>query len=783
MDEKNIDALIAELPDEVRAEIDRPKIERLETLNALGIAIAKLRDEAVAARKESGIEDTWRECEEAYYGVDDLNRHEFAGAKWIKPMTMEGPLLRPSAATDGGEHRATVFIKLTARYVDAGAAKVCEIALPIDGKPFTLKPTPVPEVSDLLDDKTPAQKITGQPMPGAEGAPVTVDELAKHALSKIERKAEKAAKRIHDWMVEYKHGTEMRKVVFDMARLGVGIIKGPLPEIRRARVVRAVEQEAGASSEPGGDVQQAFVVEMVEKTKPAARWVDPWNFYPAPGCGEDIHSGGYCVERDVMLPLELHRLTETDGAGAFIEGAIEKVLKEGPGKSYGENGEDKKKHRDQFEVWHFYGAIKRSDFAAANPEQAEGVGDGAPDVWAQVTVVNDTVIRAILSPLDSRKLPFRVASWRRRKGHWAGMGVGEQVRGPQRIVNSGVRAVLNNAAKAAGSQVVMMEDAVVPANKDPRITPDKLWLLLKDSGIDDVRKAFAAFEWPSRVNEIMQIVEFGFRSAEEHSSIPLITQGQSGDTTPDTFGGQQLQDNNANQLLRDVGFCLNDNITAPLVDDFYEWLLLDPDVPNAEKGDYQVDTSGALAIIEKALQDQTIMAMAGIVANRAFKIDPAKWFEAWARSKRLTPSEFQYSEEDWEKLQNEPPPVAPQVQAAQIRAEAQVEVAKSRDQLQAQRNQADIDRDTAYNESLARRDQIAQERAREELNMRWQLALLDYAKQERITLQQAKTQLAETTLKLQVQRELAGADGRGPQVAAPPTEPPGRADDGRAYQE
>ena len=777
-----VDELMASLPDEVRAEIDRPKIERAETLNALGVAIAKLRDEAVTARKESGIEDTWRECEEAYYGVDDLNRHEFAGAKWIKPMTMEGPLLRPSAATDGGEHRATVFIKLTARYVDAGAAKVCEIALPMDGKPFTLKPTPVPEVSDLLDDKTPAQNITGQPMPGKEGAPVTVDELAKHRLSMIERKAEKAGKRIHDWMVEYKHGTEMRKVVFDMARLGAGVIKGPVPEKRRARVVREVSAEDQAAQEPGAAVQ-AYAVETVERTKPVARWIDLWDFYPAPGCGEDIHNGGYCVERDVMLPLELHRLSETDGAGAFIPEAISKVLKEGPGKSYGENGEDKKKHRDQYEVWHFYGAVKRADFAAANPAQAEDIGSDVPDVWAQVTLVNDTVIRAILSPLDSRKLPFRVASWRRRKGHWAGMGVGEQVRGPQRIVNSGVRAVLNNAAKAAGSQVVMSEDAIKPANGDLRITPDKLWLMLKDSGIDDVRKAFAAFEWPSRVQEIMQIVDFGFRMAEEHSSIPLITQGQSGDTTPDTFGGQQLQDNNANQLLRDVGFCLNDNITTPLVDDFYEWLLLDPDVPNSEKGDYQVDTSGALAIIEKALQDQTIMAMAGMVANRAFKIDPAKWFEAWARSKRLTPSEFQYSEEDWEKLQQEPPPVAPQVQAAQIRAEAQVKVAESRDQLQAQRNQADVDRDTAYNESLARRDEIARERAREELSMRWQLALLEYAKQERITLQEAKTRLAETTMKLQVQRELAGTDGRGPQVATPPTEPPGRAEDGRAYQE
>mgnify|MGYP006946126016 CR=1 FL=1 len=47
-----------------------------------------------------------------------------------------------------------------------------------------------------------------------------------------------------------------------------------------------------------------------------------------------------------------------------------------------------------------------------------------------------------------------------------------------------------------------------------------------------------------------------------------------------------------------------------------------------------------------------------------------------------------------------PPPKAPAVEAAEIRANAQVEVAKSRDALTAQRNQADIDRDTAFQESL-----------------------------------------------------------------------------------
>ena len=159
-----MDPDLAGLPEEVVAEITRPAIVQAEALQGLAQAIVKLRDEAVAARKESGIEDVWLQCEEAYVGIDDTNRAEFDGARWAKPMSMEGPLVRRSTGSD--DTKATAFVRLTSRYVDAGTAKVCEIALPVDGKPFTLKRSPVPEMTQAADDATPAEQVTGQPMRG-----------------------------------------------------------------------------------------------------------------------------------------------------------------------------------------------------------------------------------------------------------------------------------------------------------------------------------------------------------------------------------------------------------------------------------------------------------------------------------------------------------------------------------------------------------------------------------------------------------------------------------------
>ena len=770
---------LQDLPEEVRAEIERPQAERADRLHGLATHIAKLRDEAVAARKESGIEATWHDCEEAYLGIDDLTRNDFMAAKWAKPMTMEGGLIKKTNPADST--KATAFVMVTARYVDAGTAKVCETALPVDGKPFTLKATPVPELSSASEDSTPAEQITGQPMPGPDGQPVAVKDLAKHQIEKAEKAAEKACARIYDWMVEYKHPAEMRKVIFDGARIGTGVIHGPIPEPRKARVLRR-SAPAAVSAQTATAQASTITLEIVQKIKPAARWVDPWNFYPAPGCGEDIHRGGHAFEYDRMLAAELAGLS---GPG-WIKPAIMEVIKEGPNKVNLEQGNPHEpQHKKQFDVWHFTGKIARAAFEAANGDQAEELPEGVDEVQAVVTLVNDRVVRAIRPVLESDNLPYRVFNWRRRAGHWAGVGVAEQVKTPQKIVNAATRAMLNNAGMSAGSQIVSIMGALIPADGSQKITPDKLWWLdpASAAGIDDVRKAFAAFEWPNKTPELMQIVEYAFKLAEEHSSIPLITQGQSGDTTPDTFGGQQLQDNNANQLLRDVGFGLNDTVTTPLVDDFYEWLLLDPDVPDDEKGDYQVDTSGALAIIEKALQDQFIPQLVAASKDPAYDLHPGRCMEALLRSKRLSPEQFQLTEAEKEAKAQQPAPKAPAVEAAEIRAEAQVKVAASRDQLAAQRNQNDMDRDRVYNEVLAGRETANYDYNVRRLELERELALLKYANERQISLDDAKVALARDTMKLSLQRELAGADGEGPQVATPPTEPEGRAADGRAYQE
>lgn len=120
--------------------------EKQSRLKSIGAMVAGYRKEAIDERKVSGIEDVWMACEEAYIGIDDMNRSEYANAKWSKPTSMQGPVT--TGRQVGVQTRSSAFVPLARRYADNAAAKLCEIVLPIDDMPFSLEATPV---SDLVN--------------------------------------------------------------------------------------------------------------------------------------------------------------------------------------------------------------------------------------------------------------------------------------------------------------------------------------------------------------------------------------------------------------------------------------------------------------------------------------------------------------------------------------------------------------------------------------------------------------------------------------------------------
>lgn len=820
-----------ELPDDVREAIAPHTPEGREMLDKISGALSRKRDEAKAARTASGIEKVWTDCEEAYVGIDDANRGEFGSAKWSKPISMTGPVDTGMKSKDDVT-RSTAFVRLTARYVDAGSSKLAEILLPIDDKAFSFSETPVPELVKGLEDHSPIihdglgnvplmrpqtpEELAGAspsspgapvlpaapagpgavPPAGAAGplppapppqVPLTVADIAKEQIELARKKAKAAETRIYDWMVECFFQAEMRKMIFDSARIGVGVHKGPVPKsFRNVAVIKG----------PDGPE-----VKISQTIKPASKWVDPWNIFPDPSCGENIHDGDYIFERDYLSEFQVRELKKLPG---YIATQIDKVLAEGPAKVETDAPHREGQSKGRFEIWYYYGTMKAEEYDCVNTAADPGYDRPPQKEMYHIigTMINATMIKASINPLDSGSFPYDSHPWQRRSGHWAGIGVGEQVKMPQVMINAATRAMLDNAGISAGGQIVLDRAAIIPADGNWVITPNKIWYKNSDTPGQDVRQNFMIVEIPNQTDHMRKIIDYALQLAEESTSIPLVSQGQSGATTPDTFGAAQLQNNNANQLLRSVGYSYDDHITEPAVRRYYEWLLLDPEVPDDEKGDFTIHAHGSVALVERAIQDQTIAQMAPIVINPIYGGDPKKWFKMYLKSKRIDPEDIQYTAEEQKRIDAQPPPLPPAVQSAQISAQVKREemVIKQDASERTAANEHTIAQAAAEldgSKVVAEHERTRLEAIVELHRMQnaKELEMLKHANMRNITLDQVRGELAKSAMQLGAEQSMHAADlavdlhkhhvpgAPKPVAPKPAVQTPGRAGKGRAAEQ
>jgi len=214
----------------------------------------------------------------------------------------------------------------------------------------------------------------------------------------------------------------------------------------------------------------------------------------------------------------------------------------------------------------------------------------------------------------------------------------------------------------------------------------------------------------------------------------------------------------------------------------------DPD----EKGDFNIIARGSTALVERDLQAQEMVGVLQLCLNPAYGKNPKKAMDEYLKSRRFDPEMFDYTEEEQAQMRKQPQPEAPQVQAAKIRAQADAEKAKMTldvdmqiaqmdNQTAQERTRVDTDRDTVLVNAAAEKNRNDAALRARELDMRLQLAQLDYANKHSLKLEDVKAQMAKVAITANLQRDLAGANNASKQVMTPVAEPPGRAQPGFAF--
>jgi hypothetical protein len=194
------------------------------------------------------------------------------------------------------------------------------------------------------------------------------------------------------------------------------------------------------------------------------------------------------------------------------------------------------------------------------------------------------------------------------------------------------------------------------------------WVDDTETDLAKAEDSIKAIEIPSRQAELMNIINFALKMAEDVTGLPMLLQGQEGKSAPTTLGGQQLAMNNANGVLRRGAKLFDDNVTEPHITRYYDWHQQYTD-DDDEKCDATIDARGSSALVERDIQNQAIASMGAFVKDPAFGLSPQRWAKEWSKSMRLDPERFAMTPEEIQAAKDQPPPKDPRVEVAEIGAE------------------------------------------------------------------------------------------------------------------
>lgn len=733
--------------------IDPKEQKRREVLFRLAASLLEKRDEAVKFRAASGIEQQWREDEKVFAGIDGTAPGD---------TSMMAYALGMGATKEDGPKRSKVLVNIIRGKCEIAEGRFSEIMLPTDDKNYGLKVTPNPMITEALKDGRQASQ-QGKPLAKEDGSPITMAEVAKSDSDIAKERMKKMETVIDDQLTECSYNGESRKVIRGSVRIGTGIIKGP-------NVVKATKKRW---QDQGG----VYTLSVEEDQTPASKEVSCWNVYPDPDVGEDIRRASYIWERDSILPRELRDLADVDG---YFQDQVIEILKEDPIRTIVGYQSKENKHRIQqttldkgslFEKWEYYGDLNRDDLEVLGVDISHD--EITQSFSACVVFVNDKPIKVMLNVLDTGDHPYDFFPWATVSGSPWGIGIPRILFWLQRIVTSAWRAMMDNAGDSAGANIVL-SNRMVPDDGVWEITGKKIWRLLDDDDVaaEDVRKAFAQFQIQNNQASLQAIIDLALKFVDMETAMPMLFQGEKS-TAPETLGATNIMVDSSNIALRSRVKLYDDQITRPHLTRYYDWNMQyhpDPEI----KGDYNVDPRGTSVLFEKDQQAQTLMQVMSMKGDPDFavKIDWEKAVDQVLSSLRLdiakSPEDFEAAKK---KMSEQQGPQDPALMAAEIRVKGDIEKAKmtleaNREERQAKEVEAEKDRQHQF--AMKEMDQ--------------NIKMMEFANNNKISLEQIKAKLTGEAAKLQTQVAMAGPDKKGPQISVPLVEPEGRAPEGMAYQ-
>jgi len=539
------------------------------------------------------------------FGEAERDRANFIEEDWLKDLRQYKGEYDPDVESKISPYRSKAFMSITKTKVNTISARMADLLFPANGeKNWSVNPSPIPELS------MPVMEQIGMQIMQVTGRAPQPEEIHALVIDEAKKRSNKMNKVIEDQLAELKYRDIIRRVIKSGNLYGTGILKGPLNKHTEAhRWIKG----------PNGWTQI-----VIKHVTPYCEFIPVWDIYPDMSVTEP-EDMNYIFQRYIFNRKQLYELAKRND---FDEKPIRDFIEAHPeGNASVKNHETNLKdlsrdelspspiaRRNQYQVLEFWGYLKTKDLIddLGFDLDEEALG---PEVAANVWLLDNIVIKATLAPAIGSSFPYYFYYYNKDETSIFGEGIPRVLRHSQSLVNSSIRAMLDNAAISAGPLIEVNTDLLSPGEDPTSIYPFRVFMR-EGQGSEAASNAVNVYSIRAYTAEFMKMAEFFMNMADEVSVIPRYMYGDTNNVkgAGATATGLSLLMGATNVTLKDQTKNFDDGVTIPFIRAMYFWNMANnPD--EKIKGDYEVRAYGSTSLIAKEIRNEQLSNFAMLTNN------------------------------------------------------------------------------------------------------------------------------------------------------------------------
>ena len=546
------------------------------------------------------------------------------------------------------QKRSRVYYRMTTSKVNTLTARLMDLHFPQRSKNWSIEPSPEPVLPDdvIMEALQPeiqakAQEIMDGRMQELQAQGIVPDNLAMQqfmaeafqqafeqantmpARLRIAKDRASAMERtIDDQLKEsdsngrYRPSWQQncRAVIKSACLYGMGVLKGPLIEKVDVKRFSPVRDHFGNTS----------WTEQVHDSslRPYHEAVSIWDVFPDPGARvpEELR---YVWQLHIMTDKDLKDLANFpgfDGArikqymGEQPEGDAELTeweseIRELNDDNAGGNANAHLAHR--YRVYERWGFLTGADLASTGAE----VEDKEKVYSASVWMLGDTIIKAMVNPLEGIDIPYFFYPFQQDDTSFWPEGLACLLRAPQTGHNSSTRAMQDNARMTSGP-IMGLNLSALSADEKPEDMMANGCFLFDKPGIN-LDHAFKAVTVPSAIEHNLALVNFWQNAADEIST-PRFNAGDGNiKGAGETASGLSMLMGASNILLKDHVKEFDDFLVSPFIRAMFRWNM-QWNEDGSIKGDFYIVASGSQSLIAKEVRAGQLPGIIPLVGDPRF---------------------------------------------------------------------------------------------------------------------------------------------------------------------